>query len=197
MKKDFGTRVLKFRRTYEGDRDIVEVLLAPMGESMQSTQTWHRVERLRPPEDQSDDEGDSIAAMRARWETIGPAYEAYLKGSEIPVDGTPLGAWSAVQPEQADFLKKQGYDTVEAIASMTETQAMKLPWPNSNRLPELAQSFLSQKDATKLEQEKKDLEDRIAVMEEMLNEQAGANKPKRRGRPPKQPVDQPSEGVAA
>jgi len=179
------TQVINFKTTYKPDGTPVDwVLLAPRGETQQSTQTWHRVAKLMPPEDPSRELEDSptFQAMKARWENVvGPAYEAYSKGNEIPVSGIPLAAWSAVSAEQAGILKGLGIRTVEDVAEMSDGMIQKAPLPNMRELKGMARKYLDSQDIVDTQSKLEEAEKRIAVMEEMLAEQ----QPKRRGRPPK------------
>jgi len=54
------------------------------------------------------------------WAVIEPYYEAWKKGQENPVDGTPLGAWPGLAPEQAERLKMLRVRSVEDVAAMTD-----------------------------------------------------------------------------
>lgn len=192
-------RILEFRRTYLKDKPLDEVLIAPSGAGGEKAQTWHRVEKLRPrdyPVGSAEASGLAHRAMAARWELIGPAYEAWLKGTELPVDGLPLAAWSGVTPEQAEFLKRFGIVTVEQVRDMTEATYTKLPWPDARQMPRLAKDFLESRGAAELVEKNKAMEDKIAALEEMLQARIAteeAAKPKR-GRPPKA---QTSEEAAA
>lgn len=54
------------------------------------------------------------------WAVIEPYYEAWKKGQETPVDGTPLGAWPGLAPEQAERLRMMRVRSVEDVAAMTD-----------------------------------------------------------------------------
>jgi hypothetical protein len=178
-------RVLKFRQSFVSGKAVDEVLVAPAGEAHVKTQTWHRVDFVRPKGDMNDNvrNPDAHVAMHARWSVIGPAYEAWKSGNEIPQDGTPLAAWSGVSADQADVLKRMLIRTVEDVRDMSESTFTKLPFPNARQLPKLAADWLNGAKDAKVAQENADLKERIAAMEEMLNA-AAADKPKR-GRPAK------------
>jgi hypothetical protein len=63
------------------------------------------------------------------WAVIGPAYDAWKKGNETPMNGTPLHAWSGVSREMADALKKFNIYTIEDLADFPDHQMAKLPIP--------------------------------------------------------------------
>jgi hypothetical protein len=181
-------RVLEFETRYRGETATDWVLVAPSGESMQNVQTWHRVDKLNPhlvPEGKR--EGISYADMRMKWEVIGPKYDGWKADADVPETGTPLAAWAGVTPEQARMMQSLDLRTVEDVASATESHIKRLPFPSARKLKQLAADFLAGRDGAATAQALADAQDRIAAMEEMLNEQmAQANDtPKRRGRPPK------------
>ena len=177
------SRILDFQTEYpKGGKGVDYVLLGPSGEALERTQTWQRVAKLDPsqvPPDKRD--GLSYKAMVARWARIEPAYEAWKKGSEIPDDGTPLAAWSAVTPEQARMMRAVDLRTVEDVASATEGTLARLQFPNAKRLRDLAKDWLDSRASVETAEALKDAQERIKVMEEML---AAQNAPKR-GRPRK------------
>jgi hypothetical protein len=179
------TRILDFKTEYRaGGKGVDYVLVAPSGEAMERTQTWQRVSKLDPsnvPEDKRD--GLSYRTMAARWERIGPAYEAWKAGTEIPEEGTPLAAWSAVTPEQARLMRSVDLRTVEDVASATESTMARLQFPNAMRLRDLAKDWLDGRDKVETAEALRDAQERIKVMEEML---AAQTAPKRGpGRPRK------------
>lgn len=179
-------RVIKFETRYRKnqkgkDEPVDWVLVAPRGENSKSTQTWHRVEKLRPVEGLSDREKEGLTHvdMRAKWSIIGPAYEAYAKGIEIPEDGTPLASWSAITPSLAKVLKGYGLTTVEHIAEMGDAMVSKVPFPDARKLPGMAKDYLEGKGASELAAQNAALQERIAAMEEMLE---SATKPKKQAK---------------
>lgn len=189
-------RVLAFKQEYVPDRKNPGKMItrdwvqyAPVS-SIQNTQTWEMVNKLRPPEAlENDDEGKKMAFMRHRWSMIEPAYEAWKQGQEMPIDGTPLAAWPGVTPEQVLAIQRLGIRTVEEVATMTDTVIAKLPIPSPRDLVKQARAYLDASDrgaaAKKVaEQDAKieALQEQLAAAMELLNEQA--EKPKR-GRPAK------------
>lgn len=177
--------VLQFKTEYPaGKKPVDMVLIAPKGEGHLKTQTWHRVSKLVPPKDVDDTTRESLSYqdMAAKWSIIGPAYEAYKAGNEIPESGTPLAVWNYVTPEMAGALKAMGIKTVEDVRDMGDGAVSRLPFPNARKLPELARKFLDGSDAAQKDAENAELKERLAALEELLAERV--EKPKR-GRPPK------------
>ena len=177
-------RIVKFWTEYRGTKDPIDMVeIAPEGPGFEKTRTAHRVDRLRPPEDVSETARDSLhyTAMVARWNLIGPAYEAWKAGNEIPDHGTPLAAWSGVSPEQAQALRQMGITTVEAVRDAGDATLAKLHMPNARQLPKLAGDFLSGADAASKDAKIAEMEDRIAAMAEMLEERTkrGPGRPKK------------------
>jgi hypothetical protein len=63
------------------------------------------------------------------WSVIGPAYEAWKKGEETPLNGTPLFAWAGVPREMIEQLKKVNIFTVEDLADFPDHNVSKVPIP--------------------------------------------------------------------
>jgi hypothetical protein len=175
-------RVVEFKTDYPAGRDPVDmVLIAPIGASFERQQTWHRVSTLRPPEnvDDADKAGQKYQDLVAKWSVIGPAYEAWKAGNEMPENGTPLDAWSGVTAEQAKFLKAMGIKTVEAVRDMGDRAVEACRWPNARKMPELAAKWLEGDGEAKKAAKIADLEEQIAIMREMLEEKRGPGRPKK------------------
>jgi hypothetical protein len=161
--------------------------------------TWERVNALRPPEEETERiAGDFYMALVAQWSIIGPAYQRWLEGNEIPEQGTPLAAWHGVQAEQASALRGVGIRTVEDLANATEGQLSKAPIPHMRKLKEAAKAFLDNADTARLDDEVARLRDQNAAMLEAMERMAaelaardrgeagpGDGAAPRRGRPPK------------
>ena len=178
--------ILEFRTEYKGDRATDYVLIAPKGEALERTKTWHRVKDITPPEGMDEDAAGtpSMVDIVERWKTIGPAYAAYKSGLDVPDTGMPLAAWSGVTSDQAAVLRRLGIKTVEDVANMSESTSGKLPFPNARKLAGLASEFLSGKSKADTEAELADMREKMLAMEEMLAEQmAEKRKP---GRPSKE-----------
>jgi len=162
----------------EQSQDWVLLAASPDETGNFRTESWHRVDKLRPPASISDN-AETKQAMNARWEKIGPAYKAWKAGNEIPVDGTPLAAWPGLTKQQLEVLRHAQIRTIEELIDMGETAAS-LPIPGGRKLPELAADFMANKQKAAVMDELAAANARIAQMEEML-----AEKPKR-GRPKKE-----------
>lgn len=177
--------IVGFKTEYAGDRATDWVEIAPSGESFERTHTWHRVKDMKPREnvDESRQSSLSYRAAQARWERIAPAYEAFKRGQDIPLDGTPLAAWAGVSPEQAAMLRGMGIKTVEGVRDMNEGATARLPFPNARKLPELAKSFLSSVGEAAKDAELSEMRERMAALEAALAEGGEKRGP---GRPRKQ-----------
>lgn len=161
--------------------------------SPQSTVNEELVERLRPKDVyRNDDAGLKSVTMRARWSVIGPAYEAWLAGNEIPQNGTPLAAWPGASKEQVKGFRMHGIGTVEEVAALTDSQIAKIQLPNVRETREQARRFLDSTDANRAAEQLRMADEKIAALEDRLRDieanaarSAGEDAPKRRGRPPK------------
>lgn len=174
-------RIVEFKTEYRPNREPVDwVLVGPVGADFDKTQTWHRVSKIRPPDttDENYKKSDTYLDMAAKWSIIGPAYDAWKSGEELPEDGTPLAAWPGVSKDQAEALKSVGINTVEAVRDMPEDMKGKLKMPNIHQLPKLAGDYLEGASAAQKDAEIADMREKMAAMEEMLKESMA--KPKRR-----------------
>jgi len=184
-------RVIKFWTEYRVGKDPRDwVLVAPMGEDFERTQTPHRVHKINPdnwPENKRT--GASYQDAVAKWSVIGPAYEAWKKGTEIPPEGTPLEAWAGVTPEMVSILKSLDVRTVEELRDAGDAVLAKIRLPNARNLPNMAKKFLDSQSSAEKDAKITEQEERIAAMEAMLEEMSKKEEPKRRGRPPKQKAE--------
>lgn len=174
-------RVLEFRTQYRtGKKPVDWVLLAPIGEDFERTQTWERVHRLKPDPDVDPQVRDSLAYMdmSAKWQIVGPAYEAWKGGQVIPDDGTPLEAWAGVTVDQAKVLKAMGVRTVEDVSRLGDAALEKLQFPNARKLPSLAKQWLEGEAVAAKDAKIAELEEKIAILAEMAE---AKEEPKKRG----------------
>lgn len=94
----------------------------------------------------------AVEMAHVRWNLIRPQYEAWKSGQELPEEGTPLGAWNAVSPEQAAVFKQNGVRTVEEIAAFSDAHIQKF----SDKIPRLrelvvqAKAFIEAGDQARL-----------------------------------------------
>jgi hypothetical protein len=174
--------IVGFAQKYDTGKPVDYVTLAPGGEAFERTQTPIRVKELMPPENppMSVQESDSYKAQKARWDVIGPAYDAWKNGAELPERGTPLAIWPGVTADQAALIRKMGLLSVEDVAATQPEVLAKLPWPNSRDLPKLAASFLAGKDKSDLAAKLAAAEERMAAMEQMLAEVAAEKAAKKK-----------------
>lgn len=179
--------VVGFKTEYRADRATDWVQIAPAGEAFERTRTWHRIKDIQLPEnvDYDRQEGISYKVQAARWAVVGPKYQAWKAGQDIPADGTPLAAWAGVSPEQAEHLKRMGIVTVEGVRDMNEGAIARLPFPNAKKLPLLAGEFLSSKGEAAKDAELAEMRERMAIMEEMIATQTAEKRGP--GRPRKEP----------
>lgn len=147
------------------------------------TTAVHRVKDILPPK-HPEMKNPSHQAMMARWEVLGPAYDAWKRDEELPEEGTPLAAWSALSPEQVRVLKSLDIRTVEEVSQIGDSVTEKLRFPNARKLPELAKSFLSGTAVAAKDKEISDLKEQMAAMQELLQEQMQTKR--KPGRPKKE-----------
>lgn len=172
-------------------RDWVEY--SPLG-SVQRLVVREWIELLDKPAPLTGKGGENPAVQmaNARWDAIRPRYEAWKAGQELPLDGTPLAAWSGVSRSQAEVLKSHGVRTVEELAQLTDTHKDRMGIMGLGSLIEGAKRFLSAMDRSSVtraleerDQKISELQAEMAELMEMVKEAQPKTEPKRRGRPPK------------
>lgn len=109
-------------------------------------------------------------------------YEAFLKGNELPRDGTPVRTWGAISREQGSRLVSMNITTVEDLAAQPDSGLGQLGL-DGRYLRDLAKNYLaSNKDAGLMAKELADarqamrdqeahikrMEERMALMEAQL-----------------------------
>ncbi len=113
-------------------RDVDYILLVPAGSAGKLTIEEEYTEWLKkikgdPHRHERRDSPDHNVAMQParfpdEWiERIESAYEAWKKGQELPLEGTPIKVWPAVSPSQRDKLISMHILTVEALAEASDT----------------------------------------------------------------------------
>lgn len=157
-------RVLEFETRFSkgADGKPVErhwVKYAP-AHNIQGCQTWDRVDRLKPMNEDSDQadrdqEGLKALHINAVWSQIGPKYDAWVSGEADTIDGTPLATWAGVGAAQVKELKRSGIRSVEELANASDTLISKIQLPNVRGLKKLAGEFISGKDAADLSEQLK------------------------------------------
>lgn len=132
------------------------------------------------------------------WGVIGPFYDAWKKGQETPVDGTPLSAWPGCHSGEAERFAMMRIYTVQDVAAMTDGDLDRFGMGGREKRA-LAVAFLKAGDSAKLaaesEAQKTEIRDLRAELDEALasirdlKAKVGGeeieNPVPRRGRPPK------------
>lgn len=127
---------------------------------------------MRPMKSSLDDGG---AEPNPVWLAIKPQYEAWKLGQEVPDDGTPLEAWSALSKAQADAFKGAGFKCIEHIAAMEDAQIAKVRLPDTRRLRDLAKAYVTHRDRNApIEAALADKDEKIAAMQAQLAEAMAA-----------------------
>jgi hypothetical protein len=145
----------KFWTHYEPDpqdparlKAVDWVAYGPIGGHDRSV-THDRVARLGKLQPLEGSQNPAVVMAHARWSMIDKHYRAWLAGQEAPVDGTPLAAWNALTPEQADVLRANSIKTVEDVAALTDTHIARLPLPNMRELIRQARHFIDAAEQTR------------------------------------------------
>lgn len=111
------------------------------------------------------------------WAVIGPAYEAWKRGEEMPVSGTPLHNWAGIPREMVDALKKFNIYTIEDLADFPDHNIGKIPLPNLREYRNRAKAFVEARQSSDLgsvlagEREKNErMAEQMAAMREEMDE---------------------------
>lgn len=166
-------RIVEFETRYPLGRDPIDwVKVAPMGEAFTKTQTWHRVQKLNPARFPAHKQsGQSYEDAVAKWSVIGPAYDAWKSGNELPAEGTPLEVWAALTKAQVKMLKALDVRTIEDVRDIGDATLAQIRMPNARQLPKLANEFLSGADGAAKDERIDNLEEQLAAALELLEEQ--------------------------
>lgn len=150
----FETKMEKDHKTGLRTRPVDYVTFAPRHSPTQ-TAIRERVAFMDPANlrlDFEDDENGSqkVNFIRARWDAIKPAYDAWKEGKEVPLDGIPLAAWPTVSEAQIDEFRKHGIKTVQDVAGITDGIIPRIQLPNVRGLRDEAKMFLESTDKASL-----------------------------------------------
>jgi hypothetical protein len=134
-------RPLEFWKEYEprGDGDAQEVhwvRWAKIGDFHYNAQI-EKVSRIMRPRRS---EG-GIEEFGPIWLAIQPHYDAWIKGQEAPVFGTPLDAWSSLTKRQVRAFQDVGIRSVEEIAAINDNEIPRIRIPDVRRIRNLARAF--------------------------------------------------------
>lgn len=134
-----------------------------------NTMTWERVKHLEVTEEMlRGEETQKLNLMKLRWEQIKVAYDAWKSGNEVPVNGTPLGAWAGVTSEKAEVLRRFSIRTVEEVARLSEGQLEKVPLPGMRDLRKQASLFLETRGAAEAAAREAERDEEIAALKAQL-----------------------------
>lgn len=147
------------------------VIYAP-SHSPLNTKNTERVRHMIPNPDRigSDPDGVKMAFMSARWSQIEAAYDAWLKGQEIPVNGMPLSAWPGINSDQVEIFRQVGLRTVEEVRDLSEGQLEKVRLPNMRDLRTQARLFLENVGAADIAKREADRDLEVQTLREQLAE---------------------------
>ncbi len=176
-------RVLEFEKRYLNKIAYDWVLYGPAS-NIKDCQTWERVDRLKPLADddkrhERDITGTKKMHMNAVWSFIGPKYEAWKKGNEIPEDGIPLKLWAGVDSGQIAEFAFLGIKTVEDIAAMSEAVITKVMLPRVRQTRDSAVAYLASRSDSAVSAKVTELEAKLDAAMALLEAQTT---PKRKRR---------------
>jgi hypothetical protein len=118
----------------------------------------------------------AVVMANHRADVIGRYYKAWKAGNEMPLDGTPIGAFPALTSEQCEALKAAGIRTIEEIAGLNDATMERVPVSRPRDLKKQAIQFLASKDQVKFVAELSERDKRAAALEAELEHQKDHNK---------------------
>ncbi|MCS3741989.1 hypothetical protein [Rhizobium sp. BK661] len=134
--------------------------------------TTERVRHLRPTEEMiHGEQSEKSKFMRARWDAIEPAYDAWKSGHEIPTHGMPLAHWPGVSAPAAEELRRYGIRTVEEVRDLTDGQLDKIRLPNMRDLRKAARAFIDNVDTANMASREAERDSEIEALKAALAEQ--------------------------
>lgn len=145
---------------------------APMGrvDRAVNVETVTRLSKVHPDDKVAENPQSAMAFAAARWKAIEPAYRRWKDGQEIPLHGTPLGAWPGITAEQTDVLKAMGIRTVEEFAEMSDGLVSRCNFPGPRALQQMARDWLKGADRQRAAAEMNSLKAENETMREQLEE---------------------------
>jgi hypothetical protein len=130
-----------------------------------------KVDRLRKLGDVTDAQRNpAILIAHHRWTMIEPRYEAWKRGQEPVESGTPLAAWSGVQPSQIDALKMRSIYTVEELAKLNDAAINSIGLPHMRMLVDNARRYIASLDNEVLAGELAERDAKIEVLTDTVEE---------------------------
>ena len=167
-------RIVRFWTAYKTAKDgsvtpvdMVEYCQVGMAQRTTTTSPVHMLSKVRHD---LDDSNPVLKMAKDRWAVIGAAYNAWKQGNEIPTTGTPIGAWPALSPEQADVLRNAGLRTVEDVANASDGIIGRIQLPGLRQLQEQAKLFLGARDQVRVAADLADKDRKLAEMAQQLEE---------------------------
>jgi len=105
------------------------------------------------------------------------AYNYFLKGQELPLEGTPIKGWGMISPAQQETLVKMHVLTVEQLAAMNDEGvrrvgigAIELKNKATAWLKNIKKAGASTLEITALKKENENLKADMLVLKEKMNE---------------------------
>ncbi len=138
---------------------------------------WVKWGKRGDPKHGGEDRISTVRKDRELWPALKPGYEAWLRGQDAPVNGTPLEAWPAMtSAEQIYALKARNIRSVEDMALATDADLDGIGM-HARKLREAAQYYVKAKDqagaAESMRQQKAEV-DNLSLRNSELEEQMKA-----------------------
>ncbi len=136
-----------------------------VGEGGGGSSTSEAVKRIMPRPERNQ-------PPRIEWAVIGPAYEAWRRGEETPLNGQALYAWAGATRELADALKPHGILTVEDLAAYPDHKLTNIPIPGLRELRNRAKVTIDMRGSNEIALEVARRDEQIALLQKQSQENA-------------------------
>lgn len=97
-------------------------------------------------------------------------FEAWKKGEEIPVEGTPIRLWPGLKPSEVKMILAAGFLTVEQLASANDVEAGTIGLQAIDYRNRARQYLEAANGPGKMLEKQKALEAQIAAQQEQINQ---------------------------
>ncbi len=136
--------------------------------------TQSQISRLKPKKTRYGNEVEAI-----EWSALKSHYEAWKKGEEAPVNGTPLTAWAGAEKELVRALKEIHIQTLEDFVNAPDHVFNSIALPKLRTIRQQAKYFLKNRESqSELQQEIDQLKKELVQMKKTNPKEIPKKQPK-------------------
>lgn len=164
------------RRVVKEPKTFIE-FAAPGRRAYQTTvKSLAEIKAIQDCDPNEEDADDKMVEMQKR-DFLLAWYEAKKKGNQLPTNGTPIGAWGAIDNKVAEAFRNAGIAAIEEVAELTEQAKARLGHiGHLNDLIKQAKAFVGSADKLAAATHMKELESQNTALKDQLADQEAALK---------------------